>query len=319
MKILSRAPSRISLFGGGTDIEPYASQFGGLCINMGINLYQSYTLYTGDDIYEVSGPNIIPHLGTHEFNYKILEEFGLNDMHFAKIKSEFDGILEGGLGSSAAAAVALIGAINKFKKLNYSLQDIAEKAWDIEVNKMGLFGGKQDQFAAAFGGVNVIFFDKTTHLHGYPREYIDPLIPCLVLFYTGENRKSAKIQEGFKELKISQVEALNKIKLITQEAFEALKIGDVEHVGRLLDQSWQFKKESNEGVNSEAIDKIYQAGKRLGALGGKCCGAGGGGYFFFMVYPEKRERFIEDMKAEGFEWWDFSVDFQGLDVRILND
>lgn len=315
MKIQAVAPTRLSLFGGGTDVDPYASKYGGLVINMAINLRQKTTLYTDDDLYELTGPNIIPYLGKQEFNYAILDEFGMDDMHQVKLKSEFDAILESGLGSSASAAVALIGAINKYKNLNMSLDEIAEKAWEIEVKKMGLFGGKQDQYASVYGGVNAMQFEKdTVQVTPLARGFIKPLLPSLVLFYIGKNRKSAKIQEGFKQLDKDQIWALDNIKRIALNAIDPIGKGDFRRVGALLDDVWEFKKLSNKGVTNTFINQIYNRAKSLGSYGGKVLGAGGGGFILFVVDPTQKERFIRDMKIE---WYDFSPCWNGLEVRVL--
>lgn len=317
MKILSVAPSRISLFGGGSDLPEYADNYGGVVINMAINLRQKMTLYIGDDLYEISGPNIIPYLGKHEFNYAILKEFGMDDMHQAKIKSEFDGLLEAGLGSSASAAVALIGAINKAKGLGMSLDEIAEKAWDIEVNKLGLYGGKQDQYVAAYGGVNVMQFEKDmVEITPIAKNSIKLLLPSLALFYTGKNRKSTKIQEGFKKLSKDQIWALDNIKRLTLQALDPILTGDFRKVGALLDEAWEYKKMSNKGVTNAEIDKIYTKAKDLGAYGGKCCGSGGGGFMLFIINPKEREEFIKKL---GLEWWDFDISMDGLQVRDITN
>ena len=315
MKIQSLAPTRASLFGGGTDVSPYCDEYGGLCVNMAINLRQKLTLYSEDDIYE--HPYVtVPSLGSEKFYYTILEEFKINGGHLSSIKAEFDGLIESGIGSSASAAVCLVGAINKRLNLGMSLDQIAEKAWDIEVNKLRLFGGKQDQYAAAYGGVNVMEFKKDgVKITPLAKGFIEPLLPSLTLFYTGTNRKSAKIQEGFKKLTKDQIWALDRIKRLAFNAIDPIAKGDYIKVGALLDDAWELKKLSNKGVTNNIIDEIYAKAKELGAYGGKCCGAGGGGFMLFVVNPEEREKFIKEL---GLEWWDFSPCWQGLETRILN-
>ena len=317
MKIFSQAPCRLGLFGGGTDIEPYASSHGGIVINMAINLRQKMTLFSENDIFAIP-KNVFPPGANPEFYYKIWEEFKVNGGHHTRIKCEFDGIVESGLGSSAAAAVAIVGAINKQQNLRMTLQEIAEKAWDIEVNKIGLYGGKQDQYAAAFGGVNVLeFSEEGVKVTPLARGFVENLIPSLGLFYTGQNRKSAVIQEEFKKLTSEKIASFNQIKKLAVDAIDPISRGDVETVGRFLDIGWQLKKQSNKGATNKKIDEIYEYALKNGALGGKAMGAGGGGFMFFVCPPEKKAGFIEAMKDKGLEWWDFSADFQGLDVRIL--
>ena len=322
MKILSVVPARISLFGGGTDISPFCDLYGGLCINLAINIRSKFTLFTGDDMYDPQANGQVPYLGKREFVYAFLNEFDLGDFHRCKFNSDFDGLLESGMGSSASSAVAIIGAINKLQNLGMSLSDIAEKAWDIEVNALNLFGGKQDQYCAAYGGFNIMKFYKdtvTVEPLETPFTYSKNLLSSLVLFYTGLNRKSAKIQEGFKKLSQYQIDNLTNLKNLALTAIDFIKKGDVEMVGELLNQTWEYKKHSNKGVSNPKIDKIYHHAIKHGALSGKILGAGGGGFMLFVV-PDKKEEFIANMeKLDGIKHWDFSPDFTGLDIRILND
>lgn len=322
MKVLSVAPTRISLFGGGTDVSPYCDLYGGLCINMAINLRQKVTAYFDDEIWEYNkgrgGPPKFPLGANPNFYYKILEEYGLNDMHQIKFMSEFDGLIESGIGSSASAAVAMMGVISRRLNLKLSIDQIAEKAWELEVKKLGLFGGKQDQYCAVYGGVNVMEFRRgKVTVVPLVRGYIDKLLPSLVLFYTGKNRKSAKIQEGLKKLSLEQKQALDRLKKIALEAIDPITRGDFRVVGALLDEAWEWKKLSNKGVTNPDIDRVYGFGKQHGAYGGKVLGAGGGGFMLFITNPEERERFIKLMVEHGLEWWDFSPCWNGLEVRVL--
>ena len=320
MIIKSTAPTRISLFGGGTDLPEYSRQFGGMTISLAINLYQNIIMYTDSDMLDSPHKNQFPFKADPYFYYKILDEFNLNNgVHLTRLITNFDGEIESGIGSSAAAAVAMVGAINRRLGLNMTPEQIAERAWSLEVDVVGLYGGKQDQYAAAMGGVNFLEFNKFGYTKVTPlaRGFIEPLLPSLVLFYTGSNRKSPTIQEGFKKLSKTQINALTKIKDLALKSVEPVGNGDIDLVGSLLDQSWELKKESNKGVSTPEIDFIYKRAKKLGALGGKLCGAGGGGYIMFVVPQKKREQFIIKMKKEGLQWWDFSVDWNGINTRVV--
>lgn len=303
------------MFGGGTDVEPFASRYGGVTLNFAVNLRQKITMFSGQDLFQVEGPNLFPWRSDPKFYYQILEEFGINDMHQTKLQCEYDGVIESGLGSSASAAVAMIGAINRRQNLKLNPMQIAEKAWELEVKKIGLFGGKQDQYVAAIGGVNVMEFGKKVTITPLNRSFIEPLIPALVLFHTGSFRKSAVIQEGFKNLSDEQIVSLTRIKERLIKGVEYLGKGDVEGVGRLLDDAWQFKKMSNKGVSNQEIDELYIKGLVAGAFGGKILGSGGGGYILFVVDPDKRSGFIEQM---GYKPVDFSVDYNGLEVKEID-
>jgi len=303
--IISTAPARIGLFGGGTDLPEYANEYGGLVINFAINLRQHIKLGT---------PAFKIQQGDEVFYRTILDHFKSGQ----KLNASFDGVIEAGLGSSAAAAVALIGAISRDHNLNLNPHQIAEKAWLLEFNDLKLYGGKQDQFASAYGGVNFIEFDrKGVRVNPLARGFVEPLIPSMLLFYTGSNRKSSIIQEGFKKIGKAQSEVMHKIKELAVEAVNPIGEGEVDKVGYLLDVSWDFKKASNLGVTNPKIDKLYAKAKRLGAYGGKICGAGGGGYMLFIINPNKKAEFIERFEEPNVSWVDFSVDWNGVETRII--
>lgn len=315
MKIYSSAPTRIGILGGGTDIPTYSDKFGGLCLNMAINIRQHFELTDAN-----GKDNVYPKGANPKFYEEFYKQFAWTP---ETCVSTFDGILESGLGSSASAAVALVGALSRYNKMNLTREQIAEKAWGIEVNKIGLYGGRQDQYASVFGGCNLFEFGarnitkngwmstsnvKVTRLDGF----IEKILPSLTLFYIGNNRKSAKIQEGFKNLSFSQEERLHNIKDSVLEGSKIITTGDIEKFGKFMDRAWQMKKISNKGVSNEEIDEIYSKALKFGAFGGKIMGAGGGGCMLLVVDPSKREKFIQDM---GLEWIDFSIDYNGLSVR----
>ena len=158
MIIESKAPTRISLFGGGTDFPGYSDISGGLVISFAINLRQTIRIATGKELLGCGLNNMVPYKGDKEFLHKIFTEFGIGGFHHVRFDSTSEALLESGLGASAAGAVATVGAINRALKLNMTKGEVALKAWEIEVEKIGLYGGKQDQFASAFGGVNAITF-----------------------------------------------------------------------------------------------------------------------------------------------------------------
>ena len=187
--------------------------------------------------------------------------------------------------------------------------EIAERAWDLEVNKLNMFGGKQDQYCAAIGGVNVMEFDDEVKITPLSTTFIDPLLPCLVLFHTGENRKSSILQEGFLKLTARQKDSLDKIRAGAFVGIEHLLKHDVEGFGFVMDEMWEAKKDSNKGVTNVHIDRIYLEAKRLGAWGGKICGAGGGGFFLVVCPPNKRSKIIKEL---GIRHVPFSVEWEGL-------
>ena len=328
MIVESHAPTRISLFGGGTDMDSYFMGFGGLVVSLAINLRQHITIYTEKDVVKKSLNNIPPS-GDINFMHKIFDEFNaskdnsrfvkMGNMHHVRFDSISDLPLESGMGASAAGAVATVGAIRKSLGLSMDKGEIAEQAWHIEVNKIGLFGGRQDQYASTYGGVNVFEFNKeSVNVTPLGTNFIDKIFPSLVLLYIGKNRVNPKIQEGLRTLKPEQIQRLNEIKQIAIKSMEPIGQGDIEKVGHLLDRSWRVKQRSNKGGSEPWINSLYEKEKKNGALGGKLCGAGGGGFMIYIVKPNHKEEFITKMNNEGLTQWDFSICWNGLETKILN-
>lgn len=299
MKVISQAPCRISLFGGGTDVAPYCNQMGGLCLNMAINI--RHKVITADK----------NKLLTND-NPKFFREFITTP-----VEHTFDGAIESGLGSSASLAVALVALEAKLKNEKLTRSQMAEKAWEIEVNKLGLFGGKQDQYCASYGGVNLMEFEENgVNVTQLGPSFIEPLVPYLMLFNTGIKRIEPKIQENMKTLTLARKEALDKIKELTKDACVALSNKDIKMVGKLMDIGWELKKKSN-NVTTEKIDLIYKKAKKIGAYGGKANGSGGGGYMTFIVPPNKQEKMKSELEKNGCKWVDFSVSWDGIDCRSI--
>jgi D-glycero-alpha-D-manno-heptose-7-phosphate kinase len=309
MIVKATAPSRLSLFGGGTDTEPYASQYGGLVLSLAINLRQEIEVETPG-----TGTYYLPKNGNSDFIQKILDKFKVGK---SSVSMKSDVKLNSGMGASATAAVAVIGAINRLKGLNLTKEQIAEAAWEVEVKDIGMFGGKQDQYAAALGGINVMEFGKEVKVTKLTHEFIDKILPSIVLLHTGITRDNPKIQEQMKDLTEERVTALNLIKHRVTQGIEIIIEGDSEKLGAFLDDAWKLKKQSNPLVTTPRIDNIYTNAQHYGAWGGKLCGSGGGGYMFFIVDPTKRELFIEKITKEGLEWVDFEIDWNGVETRIL--
>lgn len=316
MKILSLCPSRISLVGGGTDVDPFCSEYGGRVLNMAINLRQKIELYTGDDMWGFT-KDMFPYNAKPDLFYKILDNYGLNGMHLHRVLSQFDGQIGAGLGSSAASAVALIGALRKCKGLPLDRMEIAKEAYEIEVDQMGWHGGRQDQYASSLGGINMIDFGKEVKVTPLPKKAGDELLKWSFLTYIGNRRSSHRIQNAFKELTIERKRYLDRIKERVVMASVYLTSYYMQFLGELMDETWQLKKESNKGVSNKEIDNIYGYAKKNGAIGGKILGAGGGGYMYFIISPDKRDEFKKKMMKKGLEEVDFSIDYNGLDVRIV--
>jgi len=311
MKVISITPTRISFFGGGCDLPVYYQKYGGMVINTAINLRQHITLTSESNEWKM------PEKANRGFYTQFFNEFGVHTL--MGMEATFDGVIESGLGSSASAATALVGALCKLKNIPMSRMEIAEKAWDIENNKLGLYSGKQDVYASVWGGMNTIWFnqDGTVYRKEIENRVSKYLLTHTLLFYSGENRKNTKIQENFKEPSSEQTEALHEIKRCANLARKTLEFGDVEKIGYLLNDAWQFKKKSNPLVTNERIDKIYATAQHFGAWGGKCLGSGGGGYMIFMAEPRNHEKIINNLKELNCTRVDYSIDRNGLEVREI--
>lgn len=316
MIVSASASSRLGIVGGGLDLPSYSNNYGGMTISLAINIKSRVTIYTEDDIFHHSYTEV-PQGVSPDFFYTIMKEFGFGSMHHISSMSRFDGIIGAGLGSSASSAVALIGALYRAKGKQIQLNEIAELAHYMEVSKMGWYGGRQDQYASAFGGLNMLHFGNKVSVLPYDRHTADGLASYLTLFYIGGTRKSRKIQKGLQKLTDEQITTFNQLKDLVVLVDFAIKRGSMETVGKLLHSAWSLKKSSNKGISDARIDDIYDFGRKEGAMSGKICGAGSAGYFMFFVSPERRANLIKKMAEKGYEEIDFEVENQGLDTRIL--
>jgi D-glycero-alpha-D-manno-heptose-7-phosphate kinase len=301
MKIISQAPCRISLFGGGTDVAPFCNDYGGLVINLAINLRNVVAIDT----------HVFEEMTVNPLLKAILEKYELTDsLGFGlSILSREEGA---GVGSSGSFAVAILGAIRTHLNLPFTRHQIAQEAFEMEVKQLHWHGGCQDQFAAAYGGFNLMAINDEVKVVPFPRDQADDLLPWLVLLDTGIRRRSYQIQEGFKKPTHQQTQALMTLKGLVPAARAALRHRRYPHLGELLVRTWEEKKKSNPGVSTASLDALFTKAKKLGALGGKICGAGGGGYSWFLCPPEKRKSFIKGMALRQV---DFGVDWTGLEVR----
>lgn len=306
MRIIATAPSRISLFGGGTDIESFSKEYGGFTVNLAINIRSHVFLSTENNTisqYPVEANPIL-------FD-TILRNLGKTAY---RVTSSFDGHIGCGLGSSASATVALLGAIDKSLGRIIYPDGIAIHAYITEVKELGWSGGKQDQFACAIGGANGwSFSSQQVQQIPIPKAAIDALYPYMLLVYVGGTHKN-HMQDTFNVLTSDQIAVLKQMREIAKEGFDAINGKKIERVAELLQISWLLKKQSNSKVSNERIDGMYNKAIGLGALAGKVLGAGGGGYMLFLVEPDNRKKFLKKMELEEV---DFMPDYSGLSVRRL--
>ena len=333
MLIRSKAPLRVSFAGGGTDVSPYPEERGGCVISATIDKYAYCTLRPRQD--DKIGVTSLDYGTTAEFRKD--QEFvfdGKLDLIKAAIGSfkaptGFDLFIHcdappgSGLGASSAIVVSMVGAMKHWLNMPLSDYDIAETAFTIEREKLGIKGGRQDQYAAVFGGFNFIEFAKNKTVVNPLRikeDTIDELQYRLLMCYTGRTRMSSNIiQEqvkGFVDRRSDVVEALDATKTLAIEMKNALLMGKLDEVGKLMYRGWMEKKKFAGGVSDERIDAIYDAAMRTGALGGKITGAGGRGHMIFLCEFEKRHLVARELEESGAVVSSFAFDPRGMRTWI---
>lgn len=331
--LIARAPLRVSFAGGGTDLEAYYARYGGLVVSATINKY-FYVIITRtlDDAIQITSADFRMFerraagstlSGDGELGYlkSILHEFGVTSGLSVFTASE---IPPGtGLGSSSTVAVALIKALATLCERRASKQEIAELASFIEIRKLGRPIGLQDQFAAAFGGLNVIEFDAgqtTVTPLRLSLEDRDQLERSMMLFFTGSSRNAATILKQQRDSSQRDdpkvIESLHGIKRDALEVRQALHEGRFRRVGEILHNSWQRKKTLAPGVSNERIDHLYQMALEHGAIGGKLAGAGGGGFLLLYCDPENQNTVTKVLEAEGLTRMAFHFDDGGAQVLV---
>lgn len=324
MLIRARAPLRLGLAGGGTDVSPYCDVHGGCILNATIDRYAyavikpleepSVRFISTDQQQEKAEPltgylELDGKLDLHKAVYnEIVQTFNGGKPIAIELSTFCDAPAGSGLGSSSTLVVVMIRAFAELLNLPLDDYTIAHLAFKIERVRCGLQGGRQDQYSATFGGFNFMEF------YADDRAVINPLrirnwIICeleasLVLFYTGVSRESAKIiadqSENVKTGVADAVEAMHAIKREALTMKECLLKGDFGGIVESMRNGWESKKRSAKTVSNPHIEEIYDAAIQAGALAGKVSGAGGGGFMMFFVPPEKRMDVIRTLnRFEG--------------------
>lgn len=318
----SKAPLRIGLAGGGTDVSPYSDLYGGAILNATISLYayanieplnENAIIVRAMDRKEeqrFEWNNQLPIDGKLDllkgvYN-RIQKDYGLPLTGF-RLSTFVDAPAGSGLGTSSTLVVAIIGAFVEMLRLPLGEYDIAQLAYDIERKDLGMAGGKQDQYAATFGGVNYMEFLAADQVIVNPlrirQEYLFELENNLVLYYTSTSRESAKIIEkqsqNVVEKKDKSIEAMHQLKQQSQRMKEALLKGRINEIGEILDFGFQQKRQMAEGISNPLIEEIYETAKKAGATGGKISGAGGGGFMTFYCPDNTKYTVIDALSNFG--------------------
>ena len=330
--LIVRAPVRISLAGGGTDLPAYYEPYGGVVLNTTIDKYfyvvlnvlESDTVQVTSSDYrtfyrqQAASPMIWD--ANLQLPQTILDHFGIRRGLSLFLASE---IPPGtGLGSSSTVTVAIIKAASTALGRNMTNLELAELACHIEIDLLGAPIGKQDQYAAAFGGLNMIEFSKdetvVKRMRLHPRIF-QALDNNLLLFFTGSSRNASEIlarqTKNSKKQDPKLIDSLHKVKKMTYDVSNALEHGNLDVFAELLHENWVQKKKFATGISNPRIDDAYEIARQKGALGAKITGAGGGGFLMLFVEPPQQEAVTAALDEKGFKRMDFR--FESMGARVL--
>jgi D-glycero-alpha-D-manno-heptose-7-phosphate kinase len=313
-------------------VEPYLSEQGGVVLSTTIDRYAYGSLRFRDD----------RQITIQSLDYDLVERYSLDeavlyDGNLDLVKAVIQRLNQGngeqglefflhcdappgtGLGSSSTVVVALIGLFRHWLHLPLIDYDIADLAYQIERIDMGIKGGKQDQYAATFGGFNFIEFHRDATIVNplrIPRQTLNELHHNLLLCYTGQTRLSARIIDTQVDAYVKRSEdvlaAMGQLKQVATALKNALLQGRLDDFGALLHEAWTNKKRMAAQISDPHIDELYDTARRHGALGGKISGAGGGGFMFFYCRFDKKHVVAAALERLGAEVVDFSFDLRGL-------
>lgn len=318
----SKAPLRIGLAGGGTDVSPYSDMYGGAILNATISLYANATIEPLNEntiILEAIDRNetqqfdwvhqlpIDGHLDLLKGVYnRIQKDYGIKEQGF-RLSTFVDAPAGSGLGTSSTLVVAIIGAFTEMLRLPLGEYDMAHYAYEIERKDLNLAGGKQDQYAATFGGVNFMEFYGDDKVIVNPlrvkQQHLFELENNLLLYYTSTSRESAEIikkqTKNVTDKKEKSIDAMHHLKEQAQMMKEALLKGKLNEFGEILDFGFQQKRQMAEGISNPLMEDIYETAKKAGATGGKISGAGGGGFMIFYCPVNTKYKVLQSLEKFG--------------------
>lgn len=320
MIIRSKAPLRLGLAGGGTDVSPYSDEFGGYVLNATLDMYAYCTIETTsnntisfhaadrNEFFESTSCEKLELDGTldlHKGIYnRVIRQFKQSVPLSFKMTTYSDAPAGSGLGSSSTMVVAILQAFVEWLNLPLGEYDIAHLAYEIERIDVSLSGGRQDQYAAAFGGFNFIEFYAEDRVIVNPLRIknwiINELEASIVLYYTGASRESANIiKEQVRNAENKNEKSLKAMHELKADALimkESILKGEIRKFAEYLGKSWEAKKRMASSISNSDIDHIYNVALEAGAYAGKVSGAGGGGFMIFMVDPIHRLQLIRELK-----------------------
>ncbi len=333
--VRARAPLRLGLAGGGTDVSPYCDLHGGLVMNATIDRY-AYAMidaspdgdiwlesldhdirWHGRDLAAAPMPRELQLLSG--VCQRISQDFLAGELPPLRLRSYSDAPPGSGLGSSSTLVVAIVTALAEYFSLPLGEYEVAHLAYEIERNDLQLAGGKQDQYAAAFGGFNFMEFHAEDRVIVNPlriKEWVaHELESSLVLYFTGVSRESARIiDEQVRNAAggvHKSIEAMHELRQEAIQMKEALLRGDIDAFAETFQRGWQAKKRMASSISNPLIDHIETVAGKSGARATKVSGAGGGGFMMFVCDPPERIRLVKALREEGGTLLDFHFNPQG--------
>ena len=331
----SKAPLRIGLAGGGSDVSPYSDKYGGAILNATISLYAHA------NIKPLSEPKIIMEsLDQGEYlEFPLSDELPIDGKldllkgvynrvrkdympksHGFHLSTHVDVPAGSGLGTSSTLTVAILGAFIEWIGIPLGSYDIAQYAYTIERRDLQMEGGKQDQYAATFGGVNYMEFCENNKVIVNPlrieKPYLHELENNLLLYFTQTTHVSSDIikeqQQNVTCNRTSSVEAMHKIKEQAKEMKEALLTGKINRIGEIFDEGFAYKKRMASNISNERLDEIYEKAKQASASGGRISGAGGGGFMLFYCSDNKKFQVMKSLECFGGRFYLYRFVKEGL-------
>lgn len=337
MSTIARAPVRLSFGGGGTDLPAYYERHGGFVVSaaigryamavaspswdggIGVNSadYRGWLRWPAGAIPEAGEPLSLPRAVLGWFAERGMLAAGVDLFLASEVPPG------SGLGSSSAMTVAMIRALAEFAGESMAAAQVADLASRIEIERLGRPIGKQDHYAASFGGLNAISFSSegvTVEPVTLPPGVLECLEHRLLLFSTGLTRDSASIlanQNASTSHDEATVRRLDGLKSLAHEMRSTLEAGDLDGFGALLDEGWRLKRSIHRAISSDAIDRWYATAREAGALGGKIAGAGGGGFLLLYAPAAAQPTVTDALRCEGLRPLAFGFDHAGASIASV--
>ncbi|MCL2819408.1 MAG: GHMP kinase [Oscillospiraceae bacterium] len=323
--IITKTPFRVSLCGGGSDIAGFYREHGGCVLSASINKYMFIMIHPyfheGTTVLKYSKTEVVTDIKDieHSIFHKVLNMYDLSGVELTSMADIPAGT---GLGSSSSFTVGLLHTVNAYMGKLISKPKLAELACEIEIEHLKSPIGKQDQYAAAMGGLNFIRFNSNDSVTVEPlllgKKEIDKLQGNLLMFYTGEVRNANEIltEQTANFSKPENISNLKQMCRLTETMKQELENKNTDAVGEILNESWLLKKTLASGISSGYLDDIYEKALSNGATGGKLLGAGGAGFFLFYCEQDKQEGL---RKALNLKELSFSIENDGTSIIFIGD